>query len=426
MTTEKNVIYTLFEKKDSSKLDKLIKTYQKDPYTARVIFFNGDKNEYYTSRLIMFEKNNGDFEICVMRKTFGISITNRMYSREKKETSIIYSKKKFYYKNGNKFTQLTYNGLENFLYPWYGKKINNCIVGQKLIDKFSWIRFISENNILHATAFNTFLRYKLFSLKDALRHIFKAPWPVIKILLSVNQVKKSTQNDNPFNIIDYFDDLPSRSSQHPLQVLKSWKETSRYLKNIESLKPALYHHHVFNDTCRMAKILDKKVNCSWSTARLIEEHDKWSREITYIILANESKYDLKIAEVYHEFAKFSGYNLLTTNIDVLGEGMIQKHCVGTYIDGINKGNCAIFHIEGFTLEVRYRLTWNFDLSDQNGEKVFQYGQFRGRHNALAPKELDDAVKRKIEEFDAYYKEKLKEKKTINQPVECFGDIIDML
>lgn len=400
MTSEKkDVKYTLLEKKESPKLDKLIKTYQKDPYAARVIFFNGHKHEYFTSRLVMFEHDNGDFEICIIRKTFGISVTNRMYSRDKKISSIIYSKKKFYYKNNKTLTQLTFNNLHNFIYSWGTYKDDHVVV-KYLEKKFSWIRFIRENLILHMTAFNTFTRYKLYNLKDALRHVLKAPWPIIKIILGITPNKKDdTYSD--------FQDMFSPNNCDPKYVLKQWKENHKYLKNVESLKSEMFYHHVFNDTCRMAKTLDRKINCSWSIKRLVEEHDKWAHEITHIVLSNEPKYVLKIASVYREFAKFSGYKLLTTNIDVLGEGMLQNHCVGTYISNIERGTCAIFHIEGFTLEVRYGTYWDTFRGKNSTENKFQYGQFRGRHNKSAPKALDTAVKKKIEEFDEYYRKKLK-------------------
>jgi len=422
MTSEKkDVNYTLLEKTESSKLKKLIDTYKKDPYAARVIFFNGNKNEFFTSRLVIFEHVNGDFEICIIRKTFGVSVTNRMYSRDKKEFSIIYSKKKFYYKSNKKLTQLTFNGLHSFIYSWSSYKDDHSVM-KYMEEKFSWIRFIRENPILHGTAFNTFIRYKLYNLKDALRYTLKAPWPVIKILLGMSKPKKDNNESD-------FDKLISARSSDPRYLLKRWKEIHKYLKNVESLKLEMYNHHVFDDTCRMAKVLDKKVNCSWSIKRLVEEHDKWAREITHIVLSNEPKYDLKIASIYREFAKFSGYNLLTTNIDLLAEGMVQNHCVGTYISRVERGACAIFHIEGFTLEVGYGPEWTYDGSrvKQKSENVFKYVQFRGKHNGSAPKHLDDAVKEKIKEFDVYYREKLKTSSSvIEEPVAVDDGLDDLL
>jgi hypothetical protein len=167
----------------------------------------------------------------------------------------------------------------------------------------------------------------------------------------------------------------------------------------------MIQHHLFQDACRMARILDKKVNCSWSLKRLTEEHDKWSREITFIVLSNEPVSDLIIKEVYREFAEYSGYRLLTTNIDMLGEGMIQNHCVGTYIHKVNRGQCAIYHIEGYTLEARFSTYWDEKVRGFTKENVFHNGQFRGRKNESAPPELEARVNKKMEEFNEILKER---------------------
>lgn len=411
MDTEKDVKYTVLNTSESSKLKKLLTVYKKDPFAARVIFFNSDSNEFFSSRLVMFEHKNGDFQICVFKKTFGVSITNRIYSREKKMQSITYSKKRFYTYSGhnNKLTQLTYNNLENFILYLgsYGiKNLEKDFILDILIKKFSWIRFILENGVLHSTAFTTFIRYKLFNLKDALRHIFKCPYPVIEVILS-DFSSKTKSNMEIFGEMVGLNDQPNSTKY--INRLKRWKSINKYLINIENLTVEMLNHSDFNDACRMAKILDKKINCSWSISRLVGEHDKWSKEITHIVLSNEEKYDLKIADIYREFAEFSGYKMLTTNIDLLNEGMIQKHCVGTYIDSVNKGRCAIFHIEGFTLEIRYN-TLNGEVNHVFSPKeLIQFRQFKGKGNSSAPLDLTSKVKGVIEEFNRVLNEKMDNK-----------------
>ena len=68
-------------------------------------------------------------------------------------------------------------------------------------------------------------------------------------------------------------------------MIKIWKEMKQVLINVENLKPELYENHLFIDTCKMARTLDRKVNCSWSIKRLTQEHDDWAREITNTVLA---------------------------------------------------------------------------------------------------------------------------------------------
>jgi hypothetical protein len=153
-----------------------------------------------------------------------------------------------------------------------------------------------------------------------------------------------------------------------------------------------------------------------------------------IVLDCEETYDLAIRPEFLAFAEFSGYRLLRTNKDMLIEGMMQNHCVGTYIDKVNKGECAIFSVEGYTLQVgiekkRELLRGFFDI-DENGDqigelheidglddfdgdeeirlpqskhhelKVFKNMQFRGKHNVSAPPELVEKVQTEFDKFKA--------------------------
>lgn len=412
MAKEKEVKYTVLSTGESSKLNKLLRVYKKDPFAARVIYFNSDKDEFFSSRLVMFEQDNGDFQICLYKKRFGISVTNRIYSRENKSQSIVYSKKKFYYINPNKkITQLTYGGLLGFIsnisFHSYGiRNFDTNLIIDTLIRKFSWVRFIKEYPVLHSTAFSSFIKYKLFNLKDALRHIFKCPYPVINVIL--HKPHKTKKNNIEFDVFDTINENDGENGSSINRLIR-WKLINKYLINIENLTIEMYNHHVFHDACKMAKILDKKINCSWGINRLIREHDKWSKEITHIVLSNEEKYDLKIGDVYRDFAEFSGYKMLTTNIDLLNEGMIQKHCVGTYIDSVNKGRCAIYHIEGFTLEIGYSPMYGEVDRISPTKELVQFKQFRGRENSSAPLELTLKVKEVIKEFNRVLNEKIDNK-----------------
>lgn len=181
---KENVNYVLIDEQKSPRVEKLFKIYKKNPFAARVLYFN-EPSGYQTSRLVLFERENGNFEITHFEKKFGISITNRIYSRETKVSSIIYKDKKFYLMNKKKFTQLTFNLLSNVILPFSNwNKVNEHKVVDILCEKFSWIRFIKENKILYTTAFNSFIRYKLYNLNDSLRHIFKLPTPVAKKLIN--------------------------------------------------------------------------------------------------------------------------------------------------------------------------------------------------------------------------------------------------
>jgi hypothetical protein len=373
--------WQLIQENKSPEVDKLYKVYALDKKKARVLYFN-NRGNYTTTRVIMFKRENGDFEIAHFVETLGISVTNKMYRREKKIESLIYKGGKFYYITRTKrVTQLTYSGLRAFVgqfCSWSGIEEHVIITG--FIKKFSWIRFISEEPLLHGMSFNSIVRYKLYTLNDALKHKFKTPLPVIKKIRGMFK---------DYNVSD---------------MIKIWKEMKQVLINVENLKPELYENHLFIDTCKMARTLDRKVNCSWSIKRLTQEHDDWAKEITNTVLEFEVERKLRVKDIFVKFAEITGYRLLKTNKELLGEGMTQKHCVGTYINKVDNGSAGIYHINGYTLELSYNKIsgkWNTEINDYE-RTVYQYlnnVQFRGKFNKNAPNDLQNEVNEKILAFN---------------------------
>lgn len=380
---EKNKVdFHLIQESKSSDIDKLFDVYRKDPRKARVLYFN-DKNKYTQFRLVLFKKGNKDFEIVWFKKSVGISKTNRIYSRQKKVQSLIYKGGKFYLINTNRssgIVQLTWNGLSSFVSnftTWSEAKSHPIITS--LFKKFSWMRFVSENSILHNVSFNSITRYKLYNLNDALKHLFKVPLPVVK------------------NLMIMFKDYSSHDS------IKIWKEMKDVLINVENLKPELFRSHIFMDTCKMARTLDKKVNCSWGEKRLKLEHDEWSKEITNTVLEFEDERQLNVAEIFIIFSEYSGYKLLKSNKDLLREGMTQKHCVGTYINRVDNGGAGIYHINGYTLELCFERVHHFTnfggLAMSTNNKYLKNVQFRGYRNCCAPNSLYETVNGLINSFN---------------------------
>jgi hypothetical protein len=248
-------------------------------------------------------------------------------------------------------------------------------VYQFLASKFGWLRNIGEDTRLHGLSFNVIMTKKLFNGKKALAHIYGVPYPVADVLSK------------------------NKSDYSPWNYLKMWKQMRRHLINIDNLKPEILNSHYFIDACRIGGQLGHKVNCSWSLRRLKEEHDKWSKEYDAIVMKYEPVIDLNIAQVYRDFAEFSGYPLLLTNHALINEGRLMRHCVGSYTSNVNAGNSGIMRVEGHTLEVAYRKQW------VDGEytpiKKLVYNQLKGVSNANAPKDLDDGVKMMIDAFNEF-------------------------
>lgn len=358
--------YTLFRESKSPKLDWFLDIYKQDPYKARVLYYNTGTGSYWIDRSVCFERTDGSFEICQFHRKFGISRTNRIYSREKKVCSLIYKNKKFYYKSGTSLKHATYYDVRNSFS--YAKDF--------LLEKFPWLRNIDENEMCHTISLTTIVTNKLFNADKVLKHIYKVPAPVLKVLSVANENEYSSRY------------LPKRE----------WNRMKPYLINIESLKTDFFKNHLFRDSVEMAIKLDRRINCSWSLKRLKAEHDAWAKEIRKIALEFEPIIQLNPHRIFEDFEKFTGYKMLRTNHELIEEGHKQDHCVAGYSHYVKIGRSGIYQVSGYTLEVRY--DHNYSVSSK--EKTLFYGQLRGYQNCSAPQELDDTVKSYIEAFNAKY------------------------
>ena len=362
--------YTLFREVKSQKLDWLLDAYKQDPYKARVLFFNSNP-DCSIERDVCFERTDGSFEICCFRRRFSMTKTNKIYSRETKVKSLIYKNKKLYFKIGTSLKHAMYTDIS----AHFGFALDF------LNKKFTWLRNIKENRFCHNISLSSVMTYKLFNADKILKHLYNVPTPVIKVLTEdYNQVGQ-IYDSNAY--ITKFD----------------WKRIRPFLINVENLKIEHFKNHLFRDTIEMAIKLDRKVNCSWSEKRIKLEHDAWAKELRKIMLEFEPVIQLKPHRIFEDFENFTGYNLLRTNHELIEEGHRQDHCVAGYGNSVSNGNCGIYQVSGYTLEVNYRV--DYMNSYEKNKKLF-YGQLRGLRNCSAPKELDDTVKNYIEAFNNKY------------------------
>jgi hypothetical protein len=189
-----------------------------------------------------------------------------------------------------------------------------------------------------------------------------------------------------------------------MSKVKIWTSLKKVLINIDKLTPEFLSNEYFVDTCKMAASLGEKVNCIWGVKRLKEEHDVWSRKITGIIASYEPLKVLKVGYIFKKFAEFSGYKMHVTNHELIGEGLMQDHCVGTYTSQVDGGHCAIYHVDGYTLQLTMNSAWREEekterLDKYGLERILYNSQFRGYKNQAAPKELVDKVESLIEAFN---------------------------
>jgi hypothetical protein len=355
--------WTLISEYKNSTVDTLFELYAKDKAQAK-IYYHLNQSSFTVIRKVLFEYANGDFKFVKIHKTYGISSNNKMYHSEKTLESIIYKNKKFYhYSNHYKkpfITTLSFSNLRMFLNN-FG---NDNVVLDYLKSKIGWIRFIEEDYMFHMVSFNTVIKNKLYNKKAMLRHLYRCPYPVAKF------------------VHEYTKSIPS-----PFKYLKVWYEIRKRLINIESLTEEKFRLNIFSDVCKFSQMVGKTVNCSWGLKRFETEHNKWNKIIVDVLLVNEPLKDLEIHNVFREFAEYSGFDMLLTNHDLISEGRLMNHCVGTYGEHVNNGLCAIYRVHNHTLEVR------------KNNKGLYIGQYMGYRNASAPKELYDKVKEVVDSFE---------------------------
>jgi hypothetical protein len=356
--------WTLLEEYKNPKLDALFNVYAIDKDKAK-IYYHLNEGHFATTRKVLFEYPNGDFKFVRITKTYGISSTNKMYSREKTVDSIMYKNGRFYrYDNTGKkpFIQsLNYNGIH-----WFTNSFgHHDIIIDYITKRFGWIRYISEDPdpLTRTIIFDTVIKKKLFNKKAMYRHIYGCPYPIASF---IHEYTSNTRN--------------------PQKYLKVWKEIRKTLYNIENLKLEFFKHHIFQDTCRMARMVGEKVNCSWGIKRLTSEHDKWSKIITQVLLENEPLMDLKVHPIFVEFAEHSGYKLLTTNHELIAEGNQMNHCVGTYSKNVDTGYSGIYRAHDHTLELR-----------RNGDEI-TISQYMGYSNVRANASLFEKVESALGTF----------------------------
>lgn len=394
----------LYQSPIDDDFERFLLLYKEDKRKARITYFHsrGDYigGEYQNSRgfsfhnLILFEKPNGDFSIVLSKVKWGLSITTKMYKSETMQSMVSFKK------SGNKFWLIARGKKEKkMLMPLTLSNLRTAfpytemqlIIIKELQNRFGWLRYVQENDVAHSVAFNTIVRNKLFSLESLMRHVYKAPYPVAKKLhLAVRLVSS----------------IRTSGGKKALQLFM------RYIRNIESLTEERAKSGLFWDTVRMGMVLDKQVNCSWGDARLKQEHDNWSMEITMVLMDSKSR-DMRIDEIYSDFEEFSKYQLLKTTKEMVREGMVNKHCVASYISKVDSGKCGIFHINGHTLEVVKTLK-------EGGFFGLDMIQLKGFHNAPAPAELQQMVDDMLVSFNDEMRKRMENTKNGSESVALEG------
>lgn len=401
MKDKDEVKYTLLHERRNRELEDFIKIYKDDPYYARVKYFNENRQGFVSTRVGLFEKGNGDFNIVIFRKVYKMNKSSRIYSRETREMSIVYKGKKFWFIRGKMVRPLMYESLSIFIRNFYYNvsDIRESNVYEYLNNRFHWLKNLEESPLKGMITFSKIVEKKLYGLNDIHSHILKVPRPIAKRVIKSGFISRIERNG-----------------------IKWWYRTLSILDNINFLSEELLLYREFDDLINLSHTLGRRVNCKWGLKRIDYEHDNMSYELTNTLLKFEVEKGLDIRDVYTRFAEFSGFKLLRTNIELLKEGYDKKHCVATYIDKINRGECGVYSINGCTLQLTVvDLDWEnckirrnrlkeYDIVETynkpslfkeltSDQKYYLYiVQFKGKYNIEASDELYSMVEGKIKEF----------------------------
>lgn len=140
-------------------------------------------------------------------------------------------------------------------------------------------------------------------------------------------------------------------------------------------------NNLLKDTINMALEIKEPISLKLKAYKGIQrEHDR----ILNLFLEKSktsNKATLKIAKQYKELAKklSKEFELIKTETRLEKEGLMQNHCVYSYKDTINKGQCAIFSLfyenQRYTIEIR------------NNRKNYIVKQIKGKNNAEPSREI---------------------------------------
>ena len=357
--------FVVIEEATENRVEKLFEIYAKDKAKARAYYYTNNvaSGSYTTTRTVAFEYSNGDVRIARINKRYGISVTNKMFSGESNDWAIIYKKNQDKYYFQRKYT------FKGFSLGDLGYSVGDDAIRNYLCKKFPVLRTAFEQrekcHYFGSVLINVIARKKIFSEKAMLRHIWGTPYKVAEVLMKV-------RNMDP----------------------NQWVETRQALYNVENIREGFFDDKYFRDTRKFAAALGKKINCAWSEKRLKLQHDIWAKEVVEIILEFEELRNLSIRPIYHDFADFSGIEMLLTNHDLISEGRRMSHCVGTYSGEVDAGRSAIYTHGIGTLEL------GTTLDSKDIKKTIIYiKQFRGYDNKAVPSKDYDFVKNKVNEFN---------------------------
>lgn len=150
--------------------------------------------------------------------------------------------------------------------------------------------------------------------------------------------------------------------------------------------------NLVNDCVRMARVLREPIKLkikSW--AKMVEWHEKLRKR--YLLRDLE---DIQVDPVYPTLTADCSYVIekIETKERLAKEAIELHHCVNSYTDRINSGDCAIYSI----LDGKQRYT--AEVVHEN--RQFKLNQLRGNCNSAPPTELEEFFTKLLDQVSLFW------------------------
>jgi len=198
-----------------------------------------------------------------------------------------------------------------------------------------------------------------------------------------------------FNINNYY----VSSLDQILYHIVSFKQPNMY---IDYLLTRDTFDNPYLDMISQARILDKKIDMTWSEKRLKEEHNIWTREIMALEILSVEQHDYK----YPETSMPEGLEFIKTNHELFEEGTIMKHCIYTnYAQRIKQKTYFGLRYERDGVRATVGIDMINDLRQAQSVPTFRLNQMYSRGNSEVAEAHKDIVREWLDkpETQEYFK-----------------------
>lgn len=161
-------------------------------------------------------------------------------------------------------------------------------------------------------------------------------------------------------------------------------------------------NHILPDLINLSGILGEKINYTWSEKRMVEEHNRMSKEVKKLKMM---LLDKKEINYLHPFPENKYFTLLTNVHEFLEEGDDIKHCVfsSNYFErAFNKSIIILSYKDG---DERGTAEIMFNKTSHKEKEYFEItpyiAQFRGKYNAPISDKANDILKSFIKEDERF-------------------------